>query len=793
MLHNTLSALLVSVASRYAQLSPSDVGIGIGGGRLVIDDVKLRAETFNSPRLPFYVHQGRAGRLRVNVPWSALSSSPVEVYLENVHLVAGPKQLSSDPHDIPDKPLPKNATGNEKSPWHQTAIGRLAFNVSIEMYGLKVEYRDASCVGIISIASLRAFSAGPDWNSSFVSLSLDPRAQSADTTTAVAMRKLVKLSGVHWVMIPRSERDETVPTSEDTHGVLDLDSFESQSPILDGIAITVKVLLCTGKASILPNTPPIPGLHAQIDVDLEDPNVNLTARQMKWIDHIMKQGLGRGQQKDDPPSSPLRPNQSLYTSTKRRPRSVKTSDSLQSSSSEPIVHSDSTSPVIEESQDPSQLKFDDPSFVPPPPSDTDSIYLSQPENDPLLGDYRDAVIDAEIEKMSEYDDDESYEDQQSEEYITEDPSDATQSKGVLFSFWQSIVGENSDETVDDAAIALGLSDAFDSPSENEGSIGGLEDDHADHEYARNAVAAAARAGGVSLQLRLRTPDVAAWDLVDRLRGEAQRNEEMRKRMESTEEVVQNAEARVHASEEKARVLRERNANLMREMGDLERLTGQAGRNKDAMIRQMEAALVKAERKLQEFYQERFLQQEEVGQVASPQVDYDDASLNSPAMTPAIAVDMSVKTSTGQETGQREMESADSVGGESLLAQGSQSEEERTVVEDAEESEEEAKLGNGYIEPQDAFREPQDEPEAPEIEKENAARSEQLPLVAPAPHSMSSDRVAKTSYAEKGAVLQPFSPSLQEIGLDNIDSGGHLSRISAHKLEEVMSSEGLTLI
>jgi vacuolar protein sorting-associated protein 13A/C len=94
MLESTLSSLLIGVAGKYAHVSAPDVGVSLSGGRLVLENVRLRADAFNFPSLPFTVVAGRAGRLRVNVPWSALSHAPVTVYIENVHLIAGPRRRS---------------------------------------------------------------------------------------------------------------------------------------------------------------------------------------------------------------------------------------------------------------------------------------------------------------------------------------------------------------------------------------------------------------------------------------------------------------------------------------------------------------------------------------------------------------------------------------------------------------------------------------------------------------------------------------------------------------------------
>ena len=646
MLQNTLSSLLVSLASRYADLSPADVGIGIGGGRLVIDDVKLRADVFNSAALPFRVQEGRAGRLRINVPWSALSHAPVEVYLENVRLIAAPKQSPPDhttstpasPYVAPPPPPPIQVENfveeaAKKGDWHQTIVGRLLFNASVELYGLKVEYRDSDCVGIISVASLRAFSAGSDWQSRFVSLNADSDVRREGSTSAVPMRKLVKLAGLHWVMIPKKPTAATEEYSHNSH--LDRESFESKSPIVDGIAVTLRILLCTGTA-YTDAQPDIltPGLHTEIDIDVEDPAVNLTSRQIKWIDRLVQQGFGlKRKLAATSDHNVLVPSTSPSLNTKRRPRPVYP-DPLQTSprstngiSSRP--YGDSTTDPVRQSVSYPGAK---PGRLAPPPSDTDSYY-STPNLAPEGHDfYTDEQVDAEIEEVSDYDRDEHHDEEEIEDEFMQKPA-----QGGLRSFWRAIVSENGDETVDDAAIALGLVDGDISEEEVDDKYEEPEEQSADYQYARDVVQAAANAGGLTMKLRVKTPDTAAWDLVDSLREELKRERGVRRRLENLEHVLEEAEKRVRESEEDARALQERNTSLVQEVEDLEAMTSQAGKNKDAMIRQMEAALSNAERKLQSIYQAQFgnKQVQRKPAVVSPQLQH---SSPPPPPPPQIMID-----------------------------------------------------------------------------------------------------------------------------------------------------------
>lgn len=112
----------------------------------------------------------------------------------------------------------------------------------------------------------------------------------------------------------------------------------------------------------------------------------------------------------------------------------------------------------------------------PPPSDTDSYNSVPPNFKPGADDlYADEHVDAEIEEISDFDEDE-------DEVFDEDKEDAsvTPSRSGLRSFWQAIISDNGDETVEDAAIALGLSNEYAHEDENEESFEEPEEDTANY-------------------------------------------------------------------------------------------------------------------------------------------------------------------------------------------------------------------------------------------------------------------------------------------------------------------------
>lgn len=725
MLHSTLSALLVSVASRYAKLSPSDVGIGIGGGRLVVDDVQLRTDTLNGPGTPFEILHGRAGRLRVHVPWGALTSSPVKVYLENVHLIVSSKKHPPSSSSSPT--LPPSSKLHHPCPWHQTNVGRLLFNVSVELYGLKVEYRDTACVGVLSIASLYAFSAGPDWTEQFVSLDsyeddddihdqddddLDSHTHHQSQASAVAMRKSVKLTGVHFVMIPRARKNPVLssssssssgPTSKqqqqqhqqgeqqqqqqeqqqhpknENERNLDLSSFESANPILDGVSIALRVLLCTGTQHVAADNGGVgdaqendrrnsggkrrnmvlkPGMHGEVFIEMDEPSVKLTARQLLWLEHILRQALG--EDSDDNTNKNSSSNSSKPKNEKEashtQSNTVQSADEMNSPQ---VIDSDgSKRPLV-------SVSMPDLADRMQPSIKGKDIHHTQEKPD-LSAQHPKSVSNPDIDTAG-----------LSNGTTNITLKAQTNKQGRFRSFWEAIVGENIDDTVDDAAIALGLwtladtlshdhkskksksrkksksvvssdpsndgdviDDAhdidddgddddengdddddsyevrrvrhvgFDGDDFNNGdddNVDDSDDEDEDVRYARRAVAAAVACGGVSWHVRLRTADTKAWDRVYELERQLEDAAQVKERLSALEESSTKSELREKDLKSTRDNLVQRNANLAEELKELEQMTARAARNKDEIIRQLQAALGHAQRNLQAFYEQEQLQ------------------------------------------------------------------------------------------------------------------------------------------------------------------------------------------
>lgn len=679
MLKNTLSSLLVSVAGQYAHVSAPDVGVGLSGGRLVLDNVRLRANAFNSPALPCSILGGTAGRIRVSVPWSALSSSPVSVYLENVHLIAGPKaEVSGDRNKGQDhSPLSdskrqpsrsqrrKNSTGRlfdclegdvhgenafdddhesqsdsgrsdsdcddafsahqpssngpqrkllVRDRWHETLLGRLGFNVAVEMYGLKIEYRDVNCISIISLASCNAYSADNKWRPAFMPLD--------GQGVAVTMRKYIMLNGLHWVMLPRvkdrscmERRVEELKTqgNEETdldgdHRNIDVNAHESRHPIIDGISVALKLLLCNSEGVE-------DGFHIDLAVELEEPVVNFSARQLLWISDILNNGNRSQTRIERERSTKLRVESAVLEKRSRSRatdgselprRNRKVDDSPAQSASDGYLQAEVTTRSWESDNESHQTlvvkrgsSFSD-SGQPTTLSQTKRVGTGDGSLEPLSASNGDA--DALSEKSTRSISKDSV-------CASDDDSDSTPSRqereslpsansGSMSGIWQFIVGDNLVEALDEASAALG----YDYASEVLPSR--LDSDHAEFQFARQAVASAVASGGFTFCVRLVTPDITAREELNSAKEQLAREQVERARLQDSERLIRDAESRVDEVEREKEELQARNRALMRELADLEELTAAASASKDVIIRQLEAALAKAEHMLQAMAQEK---------------------------------------------------------------------------------------------------------------------------------------------------------------------------------------------
>ncbi|EHL03290.1 putative Vacuolar protein sorting-associated protein 13 [Glarea lozoyensis 74030] len=71
---------------------PGQLKVGIWSGDVKLRDLELRREALDQLKLPINVVEGHLGQLTLKIPWSNLRGQPVQIEIEDVFLLAAPKE-----------------------------------------------------------------------------------------------------------------------------------------------------------------------------------------------------------------------------------------------------------------------------------------------------------------------------------------------------------------------------------------------------------------------------------------------------------------------------------------------------------------------------------------------------------------------------------------------------------------------------------------------------------------------------------------------------------------------------
>ena len=92
-----LEGLVASLLNRFLGMyirnfDPGQLKVGIWSGDVKLRDLELRREALDQLKLPINVVEGHLGQLTLKIPWSNLRGQPVQVEIEDVFLLAAPKE-----------------------------------------------------------------------------------------------------------------------------------------------------------------------------------------------------------------------------------------------------------------------------------------------------------------------------------------------------------------------------------------------------------------------------------------------------------------------------------------------------------------------------------------------------------------------------------------------------------------------------------------------------------------------------------------------------------------------------
>lgn len=104
MLEGLVANLLNRFLGMYVQnFDPKQLNVGIWSGDVKLRDLELRREALDQLNLPLNVVQGHLGSLTLSIPWSNLRGKPVRVSIEDVFLLAAPREDADFDADEQDR------------------------------------------------------------------------------------------------------------------------------------------------------------------------------------------------------------------------------------------------------------------------------------------------------------------------------------------------------------------------------------------------------------------------------------------------------------------------------------------------------------------------------------------------------------------------------------------------------------------------------------------------------------------------------------------------------------------
>ncbi|KAI1260817.1 vacuolar protein sorting-associated protein 13 [Xylariaceae sp. FL1019] len=104
MLEGLVAGLLNRFLGMYVKnFDPTQLKVGIWSGDVKLRDLELRKEALDQLKLPINVVEGHLGQLTLVIPWSNLRGAPVKVFIEDVFLLASPKEEAAYDADEEDR------------------------------------------------------------------------------------------------------------------------------------------------------------------------------------------------------------------------------------------------------------------------------------------------------------------------------------------------------------------------------------------------------------------------------------------------------------------------------------------------------------------------------------------------------------------------------------------------------------------------------------------------------------------------------------------------------------------
>lgn len=216
MLEGVLASILNRFLASYVDgLNTNQLNVAIWSGDVKLRNLRLKRSALDKLRLPIDVKEGYLGQLTLTIPWSNLKGKPVRMLIENVSLLAVPRDASMPIDEAEEEERRQtlkqelltrsellNVATEEKSEedtqkndsFMSSLFTRIIDNVQVTVRNIHIRYEDAlSCperpfsIGV-TLAELSAVSTDANWEPTFVH------------NSALGIHKLARLDslGIYW-------------------------------------------------------------------------------------------------------------------------------------------------------------------------------------------------------------------------------------------------------------------------------------------------------------------------------------------------------------------------------------------------------------------------------------------------------------------------------------------------------------------------------------------------------------------------------------------------------------------
>ncbi|CEH13766.1 Vacuolar protein sorting-associated protein [Ceraceosorus bombacis] len=197
MLEGVLASVLNRFLASYVDgLNTSQLNVGIWSGDVKLRNLRLKTSALDKFRLPIDVKEGFLGDLTLSIPWSNLKGKPVRVLVENVYLLAAPKEASVEIDDEEEEERAQaakleklanaellgtsssigvsEADAQKNESFTSSLVTKIVDNLQITVRNIHVRYEDKLSnpehpfSAGLTLAEFSAVSTDADWNPTFI-------------------------------------------------------------------------------------------------------------------------------------------------------------------------------------------------------------------------------------------------------------------------------------------------------------------------------------------------------------------------------------------------------------------------------------------------------------------------------------------------------------------------------------------------------------------------------------------------------------------------------------------------